>query len=305
MLEAGEIDDFTDHHPMNRVHFKVYPKQFDNWFRKGEKWIEDKLKLSKSISMANLVLYNHDDKLYRYNSEIDIMEEFFQRRLGLYTDRKEYLLKKLMKDYEMLSNKARFIKEVVEDELQVRRVKKKDLVQTMKQRGYKTQTELNAIFNEDANKPIAVLQNEQNQEQADEDEIGNAEYDYLLKMPILSLTLELVEQIEQQKKDKKAEHEALLGKRIEDIWKEDIEAFLAALDKYEEQEEAERLEDEGNSGNNGGKRKKRPQKPVKTGGKKANNIDPPSARGRGRGGKEPNSARSNQAKSKKPINKTT
>lgn len=41
------------------------------------------------------------------------MEEFFHIRLAYYDKRKEYMVSRLLREVEILSNKARFILEVV------------------------------------------------------------------------------------------------------------------------------------------------------------------------------------------------
>lgn len=53
-------------------------------------------------------------------------------------------------------------------------------------------------------------------------------------MPIFSLTEEKVEELQQLLKDKKREYDRLLNMHIYEIWEKDLDAFLDALDKYEE-----------------------------------------------------------------------
>jgi len=52
------------------------------------------------------------------------MKEWFNLRLNLYVRRKEHMLAKLKKDFETLRNKVRFIKEVINDEVTIKRVKR-------------------------------------------------------------------------------------------------------------------------------------------------------------------------------------
>lgn len=135
LIEAGEIDDVLENHPMNRISFKLVftQNQTRQWQNKSEEKVEEKLKLRRTVPFSNMVLYSKDDKLYKYQSEIDIMNEFYTMRLQLYKDRKAYLLKKIDQDYQRLSNKARFVMEVVEERLTIMKVKKKDLMKTLKE----------------------------------------------------------------------------------------------------------------------------------------------------------------------------
>ena len=58
------------------------------------------------------------------------------------------MLSKLNKEYETLANKARFIKAVIEEEVLIKRVKKKDIAKQLKTQNYTTQSELNKLLKE-------------------------------------------------------------------------------------------------------------------------------------------------------------
>ena len=62
------------------------------------------------------------------------------------------------------------------------------------------------------------------------EEGGAADYDYLLSMPLWSLTMERVDALKQQRTEKEAELNALLAKSPTDLWIEDLDALGAALD---------------------------------------------------------------------------
>ena len=81
----------------------------------------------------------------------------------------------------------------------------------------------------------------QQEEEIKEGEIPSKDYDYLLGMPLWSLTEERVAQLIQQMQNKKEEHDALEKKPIFQLWEEDLDAFLASLTEYEEQEEKDRI----------------------------------------------------------------
>lgn len=58
------------------------------------------------------------------------------------------MLSKLNKEYETLANKARFIKAVIEEEVLIKRVKKKDIAKQLKTQNYTTQSDLNKLLKE-------------------------------------------------------------------------------------------------------------------------------------------------------------
>jgi DNA topoisomerase-2 len=90
--------------------------------------IEKKFKLVSSIAASNYVLFDYEGKIKRYQSEEEIMREFFILRKALYERRKEHMLAKLLKDYETLSNKVRFILGVISEEIKINKVKKRVII---------------------------------------------------------------------------------------------------------------------------------------------------------------------------------
>ena len=55
-------------------------------------------------------------------------------------------------------------------------------------------------------------------------------FDYLLSMPLWSLTKERIEQLNNQLKQKQAEFESLDSKTIRQLWEHDLESFLQQYD---------------------------------------------------------------------------
>ena len=88
-------------------------------------------------------------------------------REQLYQRRKEFLLAKLKKEYEILKNKARFIKAVIEEEIQIKRVKKIEIARSLKAAGFATMSELNEIQSEE--RRASVVQNDDEQDGEEED----------------------------------------------------------------------------------------------------------------------------------------
>jgi len=75
-------------------------------------------------------------------------------------------------------------------------------------------------------------ENDENEEDDVEDSnlpISPKEYDYLLSMPLLSLSQERVDSLLKQKESKKNEIMVLEKMRVEEIWINDIEEFISCL----------------------------------------------------------------------------
>ena len=78
-----------------------------------------KFKLQTTLSSQNYVLFDHTGKIKKYANEFEIIDDFYHLRLTLYERRKDYLLKKLLKEYEILYNKVLFILAVNEGRVKV------------------------------------------------------------------------------------------------------------------------------------------------------------------------------------------
>merc|ERR1719379_394855 len=93
-----------------------------------------------------MMLFDAEGKIAKYNTSLDILVEFCKLRREVYEKRKDYLVSKLSREREILSNKARFILMVVQGELELRKKKKVDLLRELKQLKFTPMSELNAIM---------------------------------------------------------------------------------------------------------------------------------------------------------------
>jgi len=195
------------------------------------------------------------------------MKEWMTLRQNLYQKRKDYMLAKLKKELEILRNKVRFIKAVIEETIVIKRVKRQAICRELKRQGFLTMSELNQIQS-DKKKATLIVDDGQVKEDDQEPEeelrdgdIPTKEYDYLLTMPLWSLSDEKIQELNKQASDKKDDHDTLEGTHIFKIWERDLESFLEALKKQEDKDEVDRLSHKGMVG--GGKKKGRAKAAVK------------------------------------------
>ena len=78
-----------------------------------------------------------------------------------------------------------------------------------------------------------------------------------------SVTEERIDQLLKQMRDKKQEYDELEAKSIQQLWCEDLDAFMIELDKVWAQEEADRLKHGGVKNEGKNKRRKAPAKKAK------------------------------------------
>ncbi len=137
-LDAGnknQIEDIKEYHSGNKIRFvvKIDPQNLDSIVQ--SEGLEANFKLSTTVQTTNMVLFNPEGKIKKYNSVREIMDEFFSLRLHKYALRKNYLISRIDRDLEIIKNKTRFILAVVNDELHIRNRKRKELVMDLVKQG--------------------------------------------------------------------------------------------------------------------------------------------------------------------------
>jgi len=199
------------------------------------------MKLTGSIPVSNIVLFDRNGKLRKFTGPLEILKDFFDLRLSYYDKRKEALKKKLMEELKKLTNQMNFILAVVEGKLKILKRKRKDICRDLANMGF------DRIYpkakKSDNNKEE---QEEKLQEEAGGDSLVQG-YNYLLRMPIYSLTLEKVEEITAQRQRKLDELDILCKTRVQDIWLKDLVTFEQSLNEHEK-EQQEALEEEAKFG---------------------------------------------------------
>ena len=260
------IEDLRENHTYNRVCFEVtLLDEYAKKLKENDELFIKTFNLQSTINIKNMVLFSPEGKLKKYNSIEEILETFYNLRLKYYHLRKDYMISVLKKEVATLSNKARFIKMVLEDELIIKRKKRAVLVNELYDLKFDTQTMLNEIkqkTKEEKNKELelanseekgegnSINQNEGNnsdeeQEKSNKDTIKPKvpikEYDYLLNMNFWSLTQEKIEELLKQKELKEKELSILEQTEVETLWDNDLDNLEEELTKYEKAEEEDRL----------------------------------------------------------------
>ena len=157
-----------------------------------------KLTSTKYTNLRNMHLYNQHGQIKKYHSVEEIIDEFYQIRLEFYQTRKDHILNRLSKELELIAYRVKFINELLNDTLDLRKKKKEQVQQILKEKGY---PELTTKMN-------------------DSNAIKN--YDYLIKMYLDTLTQEKIDDLIKQRDAKQAEHDALLHKTKEFMWQEEL-----------------------------------------------------------------------------------
>uniref|UniRef100_A0A3B0MNB7 DNA topoisomerase 2 n=1 Tax=Theileria annulata TaxID=5874 RepID=A0A3B0MNB7_THEAN len=163
--------------------------------------IEKVFKLKTTISTSNMILFDCNKRIKKYNGAIDILKDFITTRVKYYTKRREYMIKQLQLQLQQLSNQIRFINMIINNELVIFRKSKKQIVSELKRLNFNTY------------KP---------EEEEDEEDNDIEGFNYLLKMSLLSLTLDHINKLNNEYNSKQIQLKELINTTPIQLYKKDL-----------------------------------------------------------------------------------
>ena len=200
------IKDFNDMSTDLNVEFEItfYPgiltKLISEKHDYGIEGIEKYLKLYTTQSTNNMHLFNEKEQLRKYENVYEIVDGYYDVRYSYYVKRKDYLISKLGNELKVLSAKARFIQYNLDDKIDLRK---------------KSKSEINTIM------------------EKFEFELGeNGDYNYLVKMPMDSVSKENVEKLMKEHENKKVELESIQNSSIETMWLKELGQLKIAYNEF-------------------------------------------------------------------------
>jgi DNA topoisomerase-2 len=157
----------------------------------------DKLKLIKRVT-ENFTCIGINNDVVEFKSDREILDYYVLHRLDYYAKRKEYLIRKIKEELLIAGSKFYFVKGILENKIMVFKRSKEDIT--------------NQIISH-TSFPFYTV---------------DGSFDYLLRMPIHSFSLETIEELKKVISVKKEELKIYTEKSIESMWLDD----LTDLTKY-------------------------------------------------------------------------
>jgi DNA topoisomerase-2 len=157
------------------------------------------LKLSTTISVTNMHLFNSERRLNKYSEIEDIISAFYDVRIGLYSKRKAFLEKELRSRLLKLTNKARYIQETLSGVVDLRKKNATQVSELMTSRKYDT---------------------------------FDGDFKYLIKMPMDSVTEENVASIMADKENSQKDLDVLLATSLAQMWINELDILEREYDAY-------------------------------------------------------------------------
>jgi DNA topoisomerase-2 len=172
-------------------HLNVYDDKI------GMTKLEKALKIVSSINTSNMVAFDRNNKIKKYENVNEIMIEYIETRLELYNFRKKNMMDTMDEEIKYLSMKIRFIKEFISGEVSINNQTKQMIIEQLETREYSKRDD---------------------------------SYDYLLRMPIYNLTKEKIDEFDELNNKKNNELELLKTKTEKDLWTEDFKEIEELLE---------------------------------------------------------------------------
>jgi DNA topoisomerase II len=166
--------------------------------------VEKLLKLSTSVSTTNMHMFNHECKLHKYESVVEIIDEFYDVRLKLYGKRKAYLVDNMEKKLIKLSNRAKYIQNVLSGTVDLRKKNSHQVTEMLTSKGF-----------------VMI----------------DGDFKYLIKMPMDSVTEENVESIMKEKENTETELDKLKSTTLEKMWSNELDKLLKEYSSYKQKRE--------------------------------------------------------------------
>lgn len=189
LIEKGEIVDWDDDSTDSNIDIKVR-------ISKKPKNILSVFHLEVSLSLNNMILFNEEGKIQKYENQYEIIDDFYDIRLKYYQLRKDNILKILEEQKSYLTNKMKFINAVL---------KKQIIIE---------------------NKPKLDIEKQIIKSKIDK---WNDSYDYLLNIPLIQLSKEKLLDMQEAFNKKKEEIEKIKSTTIEKMWTDDLNEMKKLL----------------------------------------------------------------------------
>ena len=175
--------------------------------------VEKILRLTSTLSISNMHLFNGDSRLHKFASVQEIIHEFFGVRMAMYVKRKEYQLADLRHQLARLTNRARFIQLTLDGNLDLRKKSATEVTELLSRNGFDAMSTSSTAPVEDR------------------------DFKYLTKLPMDSVTAENVRKIMDERDDAERAFSKLMGTSVEKLWLGELETFSDNYFIYKEHRE--------------------------------------------------------------------
>jgi DNA topoisomerase-2 len=168
--------------------------------------LEKMFGLYTTASTSNMHLFDETEKLKKYDTVQEIIDDYYDVRLDMYDTRKHHMIDSLEEALVLLSNKAKYIQETISGVVDLRKKKKEQVIELLESRGYDV---------------------------IDDDH----DFKYLVKMPMDSVTEENVAKLMKEHADTQADLDKIKNTTPQQMWISELDLLAQEYAKYKEDRE--------------------------------------------------------------------
>ena len=232
MRDKGIIQNIVEDHTTTSVAFTVGMRSAQLSRMGSRSTLHKQFKLEAPLLLTNMHAFDRNNMIQRYDSAESIADAYFPTRLQMYGDRKSLLEASFNYSSAIMQNKANFIAAVTEGKVDIVRGQKSksETVENLKSLGFASSSELDELKkNVQASNSHggSASGGEETDVLSESKGKPEKEYDYLLNMPLSSLTTDKIHDLREDAQKTQQELEAIKSATPEDLWHSD-------LDKLEE-----------------------------------------------------------------------
>jgi DNA topoisomerase-2 len=211
------LKDFESHYTTKNIRFilKLYPDVRDKI--EGTFETDFQLATSKSLSLRNINLYGEDGAIKTFDTIQTVIKDWAYIRISKYLERKRYQIKDMETEYTFLSAKVKYIQDVIDDVIILKNKKSKEVDKMLSDMKYPKY-----------NIKKSIDESTDDQEKMEESDDNTGGYKYLRSMHMDQVTDEKKAKLEKEAADLFIAIEELKNKKIQDIWKEELEVLSEA-----------------------------------------------------------------------------
>jgi DNA topoisomerase-2 len=233
MRSKSLISSIVENHTTTSVHFTV------NMTSIQLSRITDKLlktfKLESNMPTTNMNAFKADNVIEKFETAEAMADAFFPSRLKLYHDRKSVMESNTAYSATMSQSKADFITAVRDSKIDLVKGQKtkSETIDILDGLGFTKMSELmnikrdNAVDKRNIDTTTVDLTGETEEDQVEVNR--EKEFDYLLNMPLSSLTAEKIDELQNNATKAQAELKTIRKTTAEDLWRADLDKLEAHL----------------------------------------------------------------------------
>ena len=211
------IESFENHCAVEKINFKItFTKPV------SEKEVMAGLGLTTTIKNTNMVAFDSEIQIKRYNTLDEIIREWFDVRYHIYELRQAKIINELEQQLKMISNKCRFIAENVDHTIDVKNVAKKVIIGILEEKKYDKIVSVKKVVKHEDDGEDGEDEDNDDEQQAEHVDAANG-YDYLLGMKIYALTKEKFDELKRKQGEIEKKLNDYKALTVEDIWLHELE----------------------------------------------------------------------------------